>query len=83
MTREEIYLAMHDHMVEVPHLGGSHVVYEFLPQELLDAVQKLLALERDRCAIVCEEVGKGWKENYQPIKSLAADDLANLFRILK
>ena len=83
MTREEVYLAMHDHMVEVPHLGGSHVVYEFSPQELLNKVQALLALERDRCAVVCEEIGKGWKENYQPIKSQAADDLADIIRRLK
>jgi hypothetical protein len=83
MTREEIYLALHDHMVEVPHLGGSHVVYEFSPQELLNKVQALLSLERDRCAIVCEEIGKGWKENYQPIKSQAADDLADIIRRLK
>lgn len=83
MTREEIYLAMHDHMVEVPHLGGSHVVYEFSPQELLNKVQSLLSLERDRCAIVCEMIGKSWKENYQPIKGIAADDLADLLRMLK
>lgn len=83
MTREEVYLAMHDHMVEVPHLGGSHVVYEFSPQELLNKVQSLLALERDRCAVVCEEIGKSWKESYQPIKSSAADDLADIIRRLK
>jgi hypothetical protein len=83
MTREEVYLAMHDHMVEVPHLGGSHVVYEFSPQELLNKVQALLSLERDRCAIVCEKIGSSWKENYQPIKSSAADDLADIIRRLK
>lgn len=83
MTREEIYLAMHDHMVDVPHLGGSHVMYEFSPSELQAKVQALLALERDRCAVVCEEIGKSWKENYQPIKSQAADDLADVIRRLK
>lgn len=83
MTREEIYLAMHDHMVEVPHLGGSHVMYEFSPTELLNKVQSLLALERDRCAIVCEEIGVGWKESYQPIKEMAANDLADIIRRLK
>lgn len=83
MTREEIYLAMHDHMVEVPHLGGSHVMYEFSPTELLNKVQSLLALERDRCAIVCEEIGVGWKDNYQPIKEMAANDLADIIRRLK
>lgn len=83
MTREEIYLAMHDHMVEVPHLGGSHVVYEFSPQELLNKVQALLALERDRCAVVCDSIGASWIENYQPIKGLAAEELADLIRRLK
>jgi len=83
MTREEIYLALHDHMVDVPHLGGSHVMYEFSPQELLNKVQALLALERDRCAVVCEEIGKGWKDSYQPVKGQAADDLADLIRRLK
>lgn len=83
MTREEIYLAMHDHMVEVPHLGGSHVMYEFSPTELLNKVQSLLALERDRCAIVCEEIGVGWKDSYQPIKEMAANDLADIIRRLK
>lgn len=74
---------MHDHMVEVPHLGGSHVMYEFSPTELLNKVQSLLALERDRCAVVCEEIGVGWKDGYQPIKGLAADDLADIIRRLK
>lgn len=83
MTREEIYLAMHDHMVDVPHLGGSHVVYEFSPQELLNKVQALLALERDRCAVVCEEIGVAWKNNYQPVKESAANDLADIIRRLK
>lgn len=83
MTREEVYLAMHDHMVEVPHLGGSHVVYEFSPQELLHKVQALLSLERDRCAIVCEEIGKSWSANYQPVKGQAANDLADILRRLK
>jgi hypothetical protein len=83
MTREEIYLALHDHMVEVPHLGGSHVVYEFSPQELLNKVQALLAMERDRCAVVCEEIGNGWKDSYQAVRSDAAYDLADLIRHLK
>ena len=83
MTREEIYLAMHDHMVDVPHLGGSHVMYEFSPSELQAKVQALLALERDRCAVVCSEVGKAWKESYQAVKAEAADDLADLIRQLK
>lgn len=83
MTKEELLLAVHDHMVEVPHLGGSHVVYEFSPMELLNTVQTLLALERDRCAVVCSEVGQSWKDNYQPVKSQAAEDLANLIRRLK
>ena len=83
MTREEIYLAMHDHMVEVPHLGGSQVVYEFSPTELLSKVQSLLALERDRCAVVCEEIGVSWKDSYQPIKEMAANDLADIIRRLK
>ncbi len=45
MTREEIYLAAHDHLVMVPHSGGSHIVYEFLPQELITFVQKLMEQE--------------------------------------
>lgn len=47
MTREEIYLAAHDHLVQVPHLGGSRIVYEFLPQELLDFVTKLMIVEAE------------------------------------
>lgn len=83
MTREEIYLAMHDYMVEVPHYGGSHVVYEFSPQELLLKVQSLLAMERDRCALVCDDIGMSWRINYQAVKAEAADDIADLIRRLK
>jgi hypothetical protein len=83
MTREEIYLAMHDHMVEVPHLGGSHVVYEFSPQELINAVQSLLALERDRCSVICNEVGDAWKNSYQAVRADTAYDIADLLRRLK
>ena len=83
MTREEIYRVMHDHMVEVPHYGGSHVVYEFLPQELINKVQSLLAMERDRCALVCDDVGMSWRVNYQAVTAEAADDLADLIRRLK
>lgn len=83
MTKEEIYLAFHDHMAEVPHLGGSHVVYELSPMELLATVQSLLALERDRCATVCDEIGKGWLASHQRVKSYAANDLAELIRRLK
>ena len=83
MTREEVYLAMHDHMVEVPHLGGSHVVYEFSPQELLNKVQALLALERDRCSVICTEVGDAWKKSYQAVRADTAYDIADLLRRLK
>jgi hypothetical protein len=83
MNREHIYLAVHDHMVEVPHLGGSHVVYEFSPQELLNKVQSLLEAERERCAKVCDEISDSWRGNYQPVKSMAADDIADIIRRLK
>ena len=42
MTREEIFLAAHDHLVQVPHSGGSHIVYEFLPLELVAFVNKII-----------------------------------------
>jgi hypothetical protein len=83
MTREEIYLAFHDHMVDVPHLGGSHVVYELLPHELLEVIQSLLSIERDRCAQVCDVVGDGWKESYQAVRADAAYDIADVLRRLK
>lgn len=83
MTREEIYLALHDHMVEVPHYGGSHVVYEFSPQELINAVQSLLSSERERCALVCDGVSMSWRIGYQAVKAEAADDIADLIRRLK
>jgi hypothetical protein len=70
-------------MVEVPHYGGSHVVYEFFPQELINAVQSLLASERERCALVCDDVSMSWRVGYQAVKAEAADDLADLIRRLK
>lgn len=43
MTKEKIYLAAHDNLVRVPHNNGWHIVYEFLPEELVAFVQKLLS----------------------------------------
>jgi hypothetical protein len=83
MTKEEIYLAFHDHMIDVPHLGGSHVAYELSPNELLEVIQSLLSLERDRCAQVCDSFSDSWRVSYQPIKAMAAEDIADILRKLK
>ena len=58
-------------------------MYEFSPQELLLKVQSLLAMERDRCALVCDDIGMSWRINYQAVKAEAADDIADLIRRLK
>jgi hypothetical protein len=70
-------------MVEVPHLGGSHVVYEFSPQELLNKVQSLLEAERERVAQLCDDLSDSWRDNYQPVKAMAAEDIADIIRRLK
>jgi hypothetical protein len=70
-------------MMEVPHLGGSHVVYELSPNELIETIQSLLSLERDRCAQVCDAISDSWRGSYQPVKSMAAEDIADIIRRLK
>jgi hypothetical protein len=70
-------------MVEVPHLEGSHVVYEFSPQELLNKVQSLLEAERERVAQLCDDLSDSWRDNYQPVKAMAAEDIADIIRRLK
>ena len=83
MTKEEILLAAHDHLVDHNLLDKKVLTYEFEPQELIDLVQRLLAAERERCAVICERIGVEWKGDYQAIRAMAAEDLADIIRRVK
>lgn len=83
MNTAEIFLAVHDNITEVPFMDGTRIVYEFTPAELVSSIQKLLADERERCASICDDIGKAWKKDYQPIRAMAAEDLADIIRKVK
>lgn len=85
MNRGEIFLSIHDHMVQVPTLSGTRIVYEFEPEEIFHVIQNLLSKERERCALVCDELAKAYKETDDPLIkcSYMCTDIADIIRRLK